>query len=57
MGHYLNLHIREEVTEGLRKRYEGNFIISAHFQIVDGKIDVIEMKGAQKEKLREDKCL
>jgi len=49
MGHYLNLHIREEVTEGLRKRYEGNFIISAHCRLVGDQINVIEMKrGAER---------
>jgi hypothetical protein len=57
MGYYLDLHIREEVIEGLRKGYKINVIISAHYHIVGEQIDVSELKGARKEKLREDKCL
>jgi hypothetical protein len=46
MGHYLILHIREDVTGGLRKRYKGNFIINAHYRIVGDQIDVSKMKSA-----------
>ena len=49
--------VKLHLVGNISKKYEGNFIITAHRQIVGDLIDASEIRGAQKEKLRETKCL